>query len=134
MQLSHIAAYAVRALIHLHGAEPGKLVPTRTIARAEGMPEQFLCRVIGALVRAGLVRSLKGLHGGFRLARPAKDITLLEVVEAVDGPVRGVAPQAVTKGDGQLDRRLQRECDRAADIVRRNLGRVSVAELARKRK
>jgi Rrf2 family protein len=134
MKLTHVSAYAVRALVHLHGAEPGKLVASHTIARAKGMPERYLLKILVALVRAGLVVSLKGPHGGYRLARPAKGITLLEVVEAVDGPVQGAAPQAVTKGDGQLDGRLQVVCEEAAEIGRRNLGRVSVAELVGKRK
>jgi Rrf2 family protein len=133
MKLSRIAGYAVRALVHLHGAEPGKLVASHAIARTEELSEKFLLRALTALVRAQLVLSLKGPRGGFRLARSAKAISLLEVVEAVDGPVQGVAPQAVTAGDGKLDRRLQAVCDQAAAIVRDRLRRVSVAELTKER-
>jgi Rrf2 family protein len=132
MKLSHISGYAVRALVHLHGTEPGKLVASHIIAQAGGMPERFLLKALLPLVKARILHSVKGPHGGYRLARPARGITLLEVVEALDGPVRGSAPQAVTAGDGQLDRRLQAACDGAAAIVRRNLGRVSLADLVRK--
>ena len=130
MKLSRAAGYAVCALVYLSGAEPGKPSASHAIAQAVSMPERFLLKVLVALARARLVLSLRGPFGGYRLARPAKAITLLEVIEAVDGPVRGVAPQVVT--DVEPDRRLQRVCDRAAEVVRRNLGRVSVAELAGK--
>jgi Rrf2 family protein len=130
-KLSRMAGYAVGALVHLQGMEPEKLVPSHAIAQATGMPEKFLLKVLGSLARSRLVLAVKGPNGGYRLARPAKDINLLDVVEAIDGPVRGMAPQVVA--DDDLDRRLQRLCDQAAEILRRNLGRVSVAALAQKR-
>jgi DNA-binding IscR family transcriptional regulator len=78
-----------------------------------------------------LVESWLGRADGYRLARPADAVTLLGVAELVDGPVRGDVPQTVTGADAGIDRRLQAACEGAAVIVRRNLGRVSVAELAR---
>jgi Rrf2 family protein len=132
MKLSRASGYAAQALVELSGKKPGKLVASHTIAQATGMPEKFLLKVLTALARSRVVLAVKGPNGGYRLARPAKDITLLEVVEATDGPVRGMAPQVVA--DEDLDRRLQRVCDQAAEVVRRNLGRVSVADLAGKRK
>jgi Rrf2 family protein len=133
MRLSHIARCAVRALVYLQGAECGKPLAFQAIARPERMPEGYLRMVLMALVRAHLVVSVKGPHGGYRLARPAEQISLLEVVEGVDGPVRGDAPP-VKGGDGRLDRRLQTVCDQAAAVVRRKLVRVSLAELAGTRK
>jgi DNA-binding IscR family transcriptional regulator len=80
------------------------------------------------------VQSWDGPGGGYRLARPPQDISLLEIVEAVDGPVRGDVPQTVTGADAGIDHRLRAVCHAAAEAVRRCLGRVSVAELAGKRK
>jgi Rrf2 family protein len=134
MKLSHTAAYAVCALVHLHRTEPGKFQASQRIARAEGMPALFVRKLFGALIRALLVLSQTGPYGGFRLARPATAISLLEIVEAVDGPIRGSVPQVVTGADVRTDRRLQAACDAAAEIVRRNLRRVSVAVLAGRRK
>jgi Rrf2 family protein len=130
MKLSRASGYAASALAHLYGTPPGKLVPSHTIARATGTPCLFLLKVLTSLVRAGLVLAVKGPNGGFRLARPAKAISLLQVIEAIDGPVRGMAPQVVGVDGGQLDRKLHAACDAAAEAVRRTLGRVSVAELA----
>jgi hypothetical protein len=71
------------------------------------------------------------VRGGYRLARPAKGITLLEVVEAVEGPLRGEAPPlGITPEGRRLDSRLQAMCDQAAKTVRGRLRRVSLADLA----
>jgi Rrf2 family protein len=117
-------------LVDLSGREPGKLVASHTIAQATGMPEKFLLKVLTALAHSRLVLAVKGPNGGYRLARPAKDFSLLAVVEAVEGPVRGLAPQVVAADDGKLDRKLQATCDAAAEVVHRTLSRVSVSELA----
>jgi Rrf2 family protein len=135
MKLSRASIYAVYALVYLAGAEPGKPSASHAIAQAVGMPERFLLKVLVALGRARLVLSLRGPFGGYRLARPAKDISLLDVVEAVEGPVRGSVPEAATGADARtrIDPRLQAACDGAAEVIRRNLGRVSVAELTKER-
>jgi Rrf2 family protein len=132
MKLSPASSCAVQALVLLASRKASQPVPSVELARGTGLRQQFLRKLLTLLVRARLLLSLKGPHGGYRLARPAKDITLLDVVEAIDGPVRGRAPQAVTPGDRGLDRRLQVVCVWVAEIVRRSLGRVSMAELARK--
>jgi DNA-binding IscR family transcriptional regulator len=73
--------------------------------------------------------SIKGPNGGYRLARPSKEITLLDVVEAVEGPLRGGV--LVTPGDGArgLDRRLEGVFEQATDAVRKQLQRVRIADL-----
>ena len=100
------------------------------MARVEGLPAQFLRTLLNPLVGAGILRSVRGPNGGYRLARAPKDITLLEVVEAVDGPLRAmVAP--VNKEGTALDKRLQAVCDGAVAPVRERLANVTLAELAR---
>jgi DNA-binding IscR family transcriptional regulator len=86
--------------------------------------------VLGDLASAGLLRSGRGTGGGYRLARPARSVTLLGVVEAVDGPVRGEAPRVGVAEGARLDARLQRACETVAETARRRLRRVSLAELA----
>jgi Rrf2 family protein len=94
------------------------------------MPGGFLLKSLTPLVAAGVLRSDLGLGGGFRLARPARSITLLEVVEAVDGPVRGEASQVGGREHARLDAKLQAVCEGLAEVVRRRLGKVSLADLA----
>ena len=88
MNISMKSRYAVRALIELARAkqtQPGKPVRLGDIAERRDMPLQFLEQVFAALRRAGLVRSRRGAAGGYSLARPADEITVLEVVDALDG-------------------------------------------------
>jgi Rrf2 family protein len=130
MKLLRASGYAVCALVYLARKGSGGPVTSEAIARAVGMPRLFLLKVLNSLGRARLLLAAKGPNGGYRLARPAKGITLLDIVEAVDGPVRGEAPPVAAAGGGKLDRRLQAECDEAAEVVREGLQGVSVADLA----
>ncbi|PWD99743.1 RrF2 family transcriptional regulator [Marinilabilia rubra] len=85
--LSTTCKYAVRAIIFigLKGSEESR-VNARIIARELGIPMQFLSKILQIFVRKDLLRSFKGPTGGFYLARNAADITLLDIVEIIDGP------------------------------------------------
>jgi len=133
MKLTRASSYALHALVHMAREGDGRPVPSHDAARAHGIPEKFLLKLLKPLVDARVLLSLKGPNGGYRLAKPAKHITLLEVVEAVDGPVRGDAPPVGTGKDGAatFDKRLQAVCDQAAALVRERLGLVTLAQLAR---
>jgi Rrf2 family protein len=128
MKLSTACTYAVRALAFLARHEGDGLLVAHVFAGARGLPEEYLGKTLKGLVRAGILLSSRGPTGGYRLARPAERITLLEVVEAVDGPVRGDLPRF--GADRKLDARLQAACDAAAEVARSRLRNVSVADLA----
>ena len=88
MNISMKSRYAVRALTELARREetaPGKPVRLSDIADSRDMPLQFLEQVFSALRRGGVVRSRRGAAGGYALARPAAQISVLEVVAALDG-------------------------------------------------
>jgi Rrf2 family protein len=130
MELSCACAYALRSLVLLARRDRAGLVPSGQIAEAERLPERFLVKVLRPLVSAQVLLSLRGPTGGYRLARLARDVSLPDVVEAVDGPVRGEAPRVGGKESARLDARLQDVCDQAAEAVRRRLRRVTIAGLA----
>lgn len=88
MELSRQADYAVRAMVHLAGCPEAGRVQTREIAQRQQIPNAFLPRIIASLSRAQLIRTFRGNQGGISLARPAAQISLLQVVEAIDGPIR----------------------------------------------
>ena len=87
MKLSTQADYAVRAVYELARHEPGAVVHTCDIARAQRIPAARLVKVVQDLARAGLVRTIRGQQGGVMLARPATAITVRDVYEAVEGPI-----------------------------------------------
>jgi Rrf2 family protein len=130
MKMSCACSYALRALVFLARQDGGGLVPSGQIAEAEGLPERFLGKVLKPLVSSMVLLSLRGPNGGYCLARPAKGITMLDVVEAVDGPVRGETPRWAATTGRKLNARLQEVYDAGAEVVRRRLRKVSVADLA----
>lgn len=85
MKLSEGVEWAAHCLVVLARAPGGGPLPARRLAEFHGIPAPYLSKHLQALARAGLVESVPGPRGGFRLAREPGDITLLEVVEAVDG-------------------------------------------------
>lgn len=87
MQLTRAADYAVRVMIHLALLPPGARVQRDALADATGVPESFMSKVLQALVRERMISSRRGQDGGFQLAVPAGQTSLLEVVEAIEGPI-----------------------------------------------
>lgn len=87
MEFTREADYAMRAVVHLARLPMGSRVPTANIAEEEHIPRPFLSKVISHLVTARLVTTMRGRGGGVALARPPEEITLLQVTEAVDGPI-----------------------------------------------
>lgn len=88
LELTKRGDYAVRAMLALARADQGERLPVPRIADEMAIPVHFLPQVMGDLVRAGLVSATPGRGGGYRLARPAAEISLLDVVEAVEGDSR----------------------------------------------
>jgi len=92
------ADYAVRATLELATVDEG-LVKGERIARSQGIPLKFLENILIDLHHAGIVHAQRGAEGGYRLARPAREVTLGEVIRAVEGPlasVRGEPPESVS--------------------------------------
>jgi Rrf2 family protein len=87
MQITKQADYAVRAVMYLAGLADGRRAPTSQIAREQKIPPSFLAKIVSQLSVAGMVQTSRGARGGVTLAREPAQITLLEVVEAIDGPI-----------------------------------------------
>ncbi|MGZ6124132.1 MAG: RrF2 family transcriptional regulator [Myxococcales bacterium] len=88
LQISRKIDYALRAMIHLAGLPTGKVATLQDLSLPLHMPREFLAKILKVLSAKGLVRSSRGAHGGYQLARPARDISFLEVIEGVEGPVQ----------------------------------------------
>jgi Rrf2 family protein len=88
MQLTRQADYAVLAVLYLAQMKNGARASTSAVAKEQRIPPSFLAKIVSQLSIKGLVHTSRGARGGVTLARDPKEITLLEVVEAIDGPIQ----------------------------------------------
>lgn len=87
MQITRQADYAVRAVLYLASLGQNGRAPTGEIARQQQVPPSFLAKIVSQLSVAGLLHTSRGARGGVSLARDPHDISLLEVIELIDGPI-----------------------------------------------
>jgi Rrf2 family protein len=87
LQLTRGGEYAIRAMTYLARRSAGEITSLHSVGVEQDIPESFLAKIFQSLVHAGLVVSQRGAHGGFALARTPAEITVREIVEAVDGPI-----------------------------------------------
>ena len=149
MKLTRASSYALHAVACMaQQKNVAKPVASHKIAEERGIPERFLLKVLKPLVSARVLVSVKGPHGGYRLARPASDINMLEIVEAVDGAIKGeVPPPDEWRGTGAVPRPLPRSmvaaltplsnklggiCRQTAEQTRKQLEKVKLSELLTK--
>ena len=96
MRISAKVDYAVRAAVELAAAEDEEPIKGEVIAEAQGIPLKFLENILGELKHVGIVKSRRGAQGGYWLAKPANEVSLGDIVRAVEGPlasVRGEGPE-----------------------------------------
>ena len=131
MRVSAKADYALRAAIELAAAGDGPVKGER-IAQAQEIPLKFLENILLELRHAGIVRSQRGVEGGYWLARPAEEVSLADVIRAVEGPianVRGAGPQDVEYGGAAS--RLREVWIAVRASLRSVLEETTIADLAR---
>ena len=115
LSITSKSPYAVRALVELHRFGDSDPVPIGELAKRGDIPAQFLEQLFATLRRAGLLRSQRGVKGGYSFAKPASQITVLEVVEHLDGPLGADATGVFAD---------------AAQAAREVLGEQSIADVA----
>jgi Rrf2 family transcriptional regulator, iron-sulfur cluster assembly transcription factor len=104
MELTRKGEYAIRGIIYLAKQPPGKVALVSEIAEATDVPPTFLAKIFQSFAKLGLVNSFRGTGGGFVLGRPAGQITLRQVVEAVEGPIMPNRCLLAEVGCDQLER------------------------------
>jgi Rrf2 family cysteine metabolism transcriptional repressor len=132
MRLSARTEYAAIAAVELaRRGDAGGPVGMRAICDAQRVPARFLVHILLQLKRAGIVASVRGAGGGYRLARPAAAITLRDIREAVDGEAERPAPlTAELAGTSRVAAALGAAWDAAARAEAEALARVTLADLA----
>jgi Rrf2 family protein len=132
MRLGRAVSYAVLATVHLAENANGRPIQGRDIAAACGLPAGHLLKILQQLVRAQILSSERGPAGGFVLRKPPNEITLLEIVEAIDGPITGDLPlRQVSPAKESARARLEQTCREVAQHARTMLAQTVVSELVR---
>jgi Rrf2 family protein len=126
MKISQSVCYAIRATLHLAEVDDGRPVPCAKIAEAGDMPQRFLLQILRYLVQADILRSTRGADGGYRLIRPLDGITLLEVIDAVEGPYQACEVDGRTWTNAEL---LQGAFNDAASAARRVWEQIKLIDL-----
>ena len=128
MLLSQTAEYALRAVVFLAG-HPQEPQTTKKIAQATGVPGGYLAKILQTLGRAGFVHSQRGLGGGFTLARQPQDLSVLDIINAVDTFARIKQCPMGLEGHGPHLCHLHRKLDDALASIEKTFRSTSVQEL-----
>ena len=133
MKLTRGGEYGIRGVLYLAKQNDGKVSMLSAIAEEQEVPPRFLAKIFQSLAKAGVVKSHRGAKGGFSLARPASDITIKDVVEAVEGPI---TLNLCLIGPGECDRDavcpMHPVWQEAQDRMLEVLGKANFAELVNK--
>lgn len=128
MKLSRTVAYAVQATLQLAQSNSGSPVPCSLLAAEGHMPERFLLQILRHLVTHGILHSTRGVDGGYSLDRKPEDISLLDVIEAIDGPLTAAVPSI--NGDAQPgEARLREALEEVAAAMREKLAAIKLSHL-----
>lgn len=128
MKLSRTVAYALQATLQLAQTESGVPVPCSRLAAEGKMPERFLLQILRNLVAHGILSSTRGVEGGYTLERSAEEISLLELIEAIDGPMNPTLP--VNEGfAAESKMKLETAMNEVTARARRELEAVKLADL-----
>jgi Rrf2 family protein len=137
MRLSDGVEWGLHCAVLLGFLPPDRAMPTARLAEYHGVPGAYLAKHLQAMSRAGLLESVQGPRGGYRLSRPPTEISMLDVVEAIDGTepafrcseIRRRGPTARPAREYPLPCAIHAVMDDADDAWRAELRRVSVADL-----
>jgi len=128
MKLSRTVAYALQATVKLAELDSAEPVPCKCLATEGRLPERFLVQILRSLVGCGILKSTRGVQGGYRLARSPAEVSVLEVIEAIDGPMACTGPFEDVLSDS-VRARLESALADAAELSRRQLASVTLAHL-----
>ena len=129
LRISRAATYGLLAAIQLSESSSAPPIPCSQLAKLGNMPERFLLQVLRTLVNQGLLRSTRGVDGGYRLTKPLSQISLLDIVEATEGPIHPELPQVAGLSAPAQRKVAEALGDIAADVKKR-LGQLKPATMA----
>lgn len=128
MKLSRTVSYALQATLQLAEADSDHPVPCSRLASEGKMPERFLLQILRNLVAHGVLESTRGVDGGYTLRQDPVDVSLLDIIEAVDGPMVSSLPVAEGLHEGSRQK-LEELLSQVNDEARTRLAAIRLADL-----
>jgi Rrf2 family protein len=129
MKFSRTVAYAIQATLQLAQTNSGSPVPCSHLASVGRMPERFLLQILRHLVTHGVLHSTRGVDGGYSLERKPEEISLLDVIEAIDGPLNASLASSGVEELADCEGRLHEALDQVSANVRRQLQSIKLSDL-----
>ena len=129
MKLSRTVSYAVRATLQLAQNSSSAPVPCSKLASEGEMPERFLLQILRVLVTHGILKSTRGVEGGYSLSRSPEAISLLEVIEAIDGPLETAGESPATDEPADVQQLLQTALRQVTSTARQQLESIKLSQL-----
>jgi len=129
MKLSRTVVYAVQATLQLAEVNSQTPIPCKRLASDGRMPERFLLQILRNLVKHGILQSTRGVEGGYSFDRSVEEISLLDVMEAVDEPFVAELSREAPTDAGHHQTRLQEALDSVAASTRRQLAAIRIVDL-----
>jgi Rrf2 family protein len=133
MRISRSTGYALLAVGYIAQNQDKDIILSQNISEQYDIPLEYLLKILQQLVRANVLRSKRGPRGGFSLARPTKKITMLEVIEAVDGPMTGQLNLAEQTGGEKFSVRAEQMYEKAIGQARNVFEKTKLSDLVQGR-
>ncbi|PRR78352.1 HTH-type transcriptional regulator IscR [Clostridium liquoris] len=132
MNITQEADYAIRAVLILSKEGEGAKLDAKTIAERGCVPLRFLLKLLRKLIKAGIIKSFRGVNGGYALLKNSKDISLKEVIEAIDGPIainRCLKNDSFCNANRNFNCSVHKHLDTIQKVLEDELEKVNFEEL-----
>ena len=129
MRISRSTGYALLALGYIARNQDQKIILSQTISKEYDIPLEYLLKILQQMVRAGILRSKRGPRGGFSLAQTPKKISMLQVIEAVDGPMSGQYALFEAPAKGKFTNKIESVYNKAVNQAKAVFDKTKLSEL-----
>jgi Rrf2 family protein len=129
MKVSRSTGYALVSTAYIAQNSQDGPVMASLISEQYDIPPQYLLKILLQLTKSNVLRGKRGAKGGFSLARPAKDITLLEIIEAIDGPMFSYSQMAEQTNNEPFALKIEKVCDSVNDKAREQYSKAKLSEM-----
>jgi Rrf2 family protein len=129
MRISRSTGYALLALGYIARNQDQKIILSQTISKEYEIPLEYLLKILQQMVRAGILRSKRGPRGGFSLAQTPKKISMLQIIEAVDGPMSGQYTLFEAPAKSKFTNKIESVYNKAVNQAKAVFDKTKLAEL-----